>query len=237
MTQYNDVIVKCSNSQLNKLKSAIQIETELVLRQSSNMIGNSDDENNFPHKLLLTNRQVASLRKVFASYLSVDIKLSKTQLPIIVQLGGFIGRLLGSLLKTDLPLMGNVIQPLAKGVLIQLGLIAAESAADAGVHKNILGSGTATLIISKDGMEEIMKIVKSIEDSGLLLKGGNETIQNEAKGQKAGFLSMLLGTLGASLLRNMLAGKRINRAGDGMIRAGYGSKGSSTKRSSKNKTF
>ena len=79
-------------------------------------------------------------------------------------------------------------------------------------------------MISNDEMKDIIKIVKSLEDSGLLLKGVSETIQNEAKEQKGGFLSMLLGTLGASLLGNILAGKGINRAGEGVIRAGYGNK-------------
>ena len=73
-------------------------------------------------------------------------------------------------------------------------------------------------------MKYIIKIVKSLEDSGLLLKGVTETVQNEVKEQKGGFLSMLLGTLGASLLGNILAGKGINRAGEGVIRAGYGNK-------------
>ena len=73
-------------------------------------------------------------------------------------------------------------------------------------------------------MEGIIRIVKSLEDSGLLLKGASKTIQNEAKEQRGGFLSMLLGTLGASLLGNILAGKGINRAGEGVIRAGYGNK-------------
>ena len=135
MTQYNSLNVKLSNSQLNKLKSAIKNETDVILRLSSNMIGNSDDETNFPHKILLTNRQVASLRKAFANYLSTDIKLSKTQLSNMIQLGGFLGRPLGPLLKTGLPLMKNVIQPLAKKVLIPLGLTAAASGADAGIHK------------------------------------------------------------------------------------------------------
>ena len=80
MTQDNSLNVKLSNSQLNKLKSAIKNETDAILRLSSNMIGNSDDETDFPHNLLLTNRQVVNLRKVFANYLSTDIKLSKTQL-------------------------------------------------------------------------------------------------------------------------------------------------------------
>ena len=103
MTQYNSLNGKLSNSQLNKLKSAIKSKSEVILRLSSNMIG--DDETNFPHKLLLTNRQVANLRKAFANYLSTDIKLSKTQLFKIIQSGGFLGRFLGSLLKAGLPLI------------------------------------------------------------------------------------------------------------------------------------
>ena len=120
--------------------------------------------------------------------------------------------------------MKNVIDPLAKSVLIPLGLTAAASAADAGIHKKILGSGNTTLIISNNEIEDIIKIVKSLEDSGLLLKGVTETVQNEVKERKGGFLSMLLGTLGASLLGNMLAGKGLNRAGEGFIRAGNGYK-------------
>ena len=98
MTQYNSLNVKLSNSQLNKFKSAIKTETEVVLRLSSNMVG--DNETNFSHKLLLTNRQVSNLRKAFANHSLADIKLSKTQLSNMIQLGGFLGRLLGPLLKT-----------------------------------------------------------------------------------------------------------------------------------------
>ena len=130
MTQYNSLNVKLSNSQLNKLKSAIKNETEVVLRLSPNMIG--DDEINFPYKLLLTNRQVSNIRKAFANFLSTDIKLSKTQLSKMMQSGGFLGRLLGPLLKTGLPLIKNVIKPLSKSFLIPLGLTAA--AADARIH-------------------------------------------------------------------------------------------------------
>ena len=103
MTQYNSLNVKLSNSQLNKFKSAIKNETELVLKLSSNMIG--DDETNFPHKLLLTNRQVSSLCKAFANHSSADMKLSKAQLSKMIQLGGFLGSFLGPLLKTGLPLI------------------------------------------------------------------------------------------------------------------------------------
>ena len=93
MTQYNNLNVKPSNWQLNKFKSAIRNETEVVLRLSSNKI--DDNETNFPHKLLLTNRQVANLCKAFANHSSTDIKLSKTQLSKMIQWGGFLGRLLG----------------------------------------------------------------------------------------------------------------------------------------------
>ena len=103
------------------------------------MIG--DNETNFPHKLLLTNRQVANLRKSFSNHSSANIKLSKNQLSKMIQSGGFLSRFLGPMLKTGLPLIKNVIKPLAKSVLIPLGLTAAVSAADAGIHKKILGSG------------------------------------------------------------------------------------------------
>ena len=178
MTQYNSLNVKLSNSQLNKLKSAIENETDVFLRLSSNMIGNSGDNTNFPHELLLTNRQVENLRKALVNYLPTNIRLSKTQLSKMMQSGGFLGRLLAPLLRTGLPLMKSVIKTLAKNVLAALELIAAAAAADAGIHKKILGSGhnNTTLIISNDKMDAILKIVKSLEDSGVLLKGVSETI-------------------------------------------------------------
>ena len=235
MTQYNSLNVKLSNAQLNKLKSSIKNETDVVLRISSSMVGNSNDNTNFPHELLLTNRQVANICKAFAKNTSTDIKLSKTQLSKMIQAGGCLGRLLGPLLKTGLPLIKCVIKPLAKRFLIPLGLTAAASAADAGIHKKILGSGhnNTTLIISNDEMDDILKIVKSLEDSGVLLKGVSETIQHEAKEQREGFFSMLLGTLGASLVGDILSkglsGKSVIRAGEGTIRAGYGSERASLK--------
>ena len=188
------------------------------------MIGDCNDKTNFPHEVLLTDRQVSSIRKSFSNNSSVDIKFSKTQPSKMIQSGGFLGKLLGPLLKTGLPLIKNVITPLAKGVLIPLGLTAAASAGDAGIHKKILGSRNTTLIISNKDMEDLIKIVKSLEDSGLLLKGVTESVQNEVKEQKGGFLSMLLGTLGASLLENFLIGKGICRAGKGkeIHRAGEG---------------
>ena len=135
MTQYNSLNVKLSNSQLNKLKSATKNKLEVVIRLSSNIISN--DETNFPHKLLLTDRQVSSLRKSFANNSSTDIELSKTQLSQMIQSGEFLSRLLRPLLKTGLPLIKKVIKPLAKTIsaLIPLGLTAAASAADAGIHE------------------------------------------------------------------------------------------------------
>ena len=152
MTQYNSLTVKLSNSQLSKLKSAIKNENNVVLRLSSNMIRNSNDNTNFPHELLLTNRKVANLRKAFTNHTSADIKLSKAQLSKMIQSGGFLGRLLGPLQRTGLPLMKSVIKPFAKSVLVPLGLTAAASAADAGIHKKILGSSynNTILIISND---------------------------------------------------------------------------------------
>ena len=111
-----------------------------------------------------------------------------------------------------------------------LGLVAAESATDAAINKKILGSGTTTLIISDEEMNDILKIVKSLKDSGALLKEVNDTTKNEAKEQKGGFLSMFLGTLVASLLGNMLAGKGVIKAEERTIRADYGSKRSSLKK-------
>ena len=154
MMQYNSLNIKLSNSQLNKLKFAIKNETEVVLRLSSDLIG--DDETNFPHKLLLTNRQVANLHKTFANNLSMDIKLLKSQISKMTQSGGFLGRLLDPLLKAGLLLIKNVIKPLSKSVLILLRLTVAASAADAGIHKQILGSGNNSntiLIISNDEMK------------------------------------------------------------------------------------
>ena len=146
----------------------------------------------------------------------------------MIQLGGFLGRILGPLLTTRLPLMKSLTQPFGESVLISLELTAAASAADAGIHKKILGSGhNKTLITSNKKMENILKVVESLDDSGLLFEGVSETIKNEAKEQKGGFLSMLLGTLGASLLGNMLADKGVIRAGERTARVGYGSKRSS----------
>ena len=124
----------------------------------------------------------------------------------------------------------RVALPLAKNVLAPLDLTAAMSAIDGSIQKKIHGSGATKgagvkLIIEQEDMNDIMKIIKALENSGILFKGISKVIKNETKEQKGGFLSMLLGTLGASLLGNLLTGgKGIMRAGDGIVRKGSGSK-------------
>ena len=173
MTHYNSLNVKLSNSPLNKLKSAIKNGTDVILRFSSNMIGNSDDETNFPHKLLLTNRQTLSLRKAFNNHTSANIKFSKAHLTKM-QKGGF-SKFLMPLLKSGLTLLKSVVKP-----LIILGLTAAASATDAAINKKILGSGNhTTLIISNNDMQDLLKIVKPLEDSAILLNEITETVNNE----------------------------------------------------------
>ena len=156
--------------------------------------------------------------------MSADIKLSKAQITKIIQSGGFLRSLLSKLAG---PLM-KIAVPLAKNVFAPLGITAAASALDAGIQKKIHGSGTTTLIIYNEEMNDIMKT--ALEDSNILLKEVTNTIKNQTKEQKGGFLSMLLGTQGASLLGNTLSGKGIARAcssnpskkGKGIVRAGYG---------------
>ena len=155
-------------------------------------------------------------------FLSTRQLILKTQLTKM-QKGGVL-RFLAPLLKSGLPLLKSVTKPL--GVL---GLAAAASATYAAINKEIIGSGNhATLIIPNDDMQDLLKIAKSSEDSGLLLDGITETVKNEVKEQKDGFLSMLLVTLGASLLGDLLtknlSGRGVIRAGEGTIRVGYGSK-------------
>ena len=148
----------------------------------------------------------------------------------MIQSGVFLGNLLGKLAGP----LTKIAMTLAKNVLVPVGISAAMSAIDGSIKKKVLGSGMTTLIISNDEMDDVLKIVKSLENSGLLLKEVSETIQHEAKEQRGGFLSMLLGTLGASLLGDIsskgLSGNGVIRAGEVTIRAGYGSKRPSLKK-------
>ena len=217
MVEYNKVNVKLTDIQLKRLKSAVKNKTGTTLRMSFKMF----DGNDPPHELLLTTRQKTKLRNAFNNNMSTDLKLSKAQISKIIQYGGFLGSLLsklaGSLMK--------VATLLAKNISALLGITTAAS----GIQKKIHGSGTTTLIISNEEMnKQHNKNWSSLEDSNILLEGVTKTIKNETKEQKKVFLSMLLDTLGASLLENMLAGKGIVRADSGnkkvkgIVRAGYG---------------
>ena len=151
------------------------------------------------------------LSNAFNNNMSFDVKPSRVQISKITQSGGFLGSLLSKLAG---PLL-KVAVPLAKNILAPLGITTAASVIDAGIQKKIHGSGTTTLITSNGEMNDRIKIVQALEDSNVFLKRVTKTITNQTKKQKGGFLSMLLGTLGKSLLGNLLAGKWIVRAGPG----------------------
>ena len=222
MVECSKVDCKLTNAQLNKLKKAVKSNEGVTLRLGIRNF-NKDER---PHELLLTTGQNTKLRNAYNNNSATHIKLSKAQIKKIIQSGGFLGKLLSKLAGQ----LMKVALPLAKNVLATLGLTAAMSAIDGSMQKKIHGSGATKgarvkLIIEQEDMKDIMKIIKALENSGILLKGVSEAIKNETKEQKGGFLSMLLGTLGASLLENLLTGgKGIIRAGDGIVRAGSGSK-------------
>ena len=173
MVEHSNVNVKLSGTQLKKLKTAVKDKTGATLRMNLKMF----DGNDLSHELLLTTRQKTKLRNAFNNNMSTDLKLSKAQISKIIQSGGFLGSLLSKLAG---PLM-KVAIPLAKNVLAPLGITAAASAIDAGIQKEIHGSGTTTLIISNEETNDIMKIVQALEDSNILLKGVTKTIKNETK--------------------------------------------------------
>ena len=223
MVEYSKINCKLTNVQLNKLKKAVKSNEGATLRLGIKNL-NKDE---LPHKLLLTTRQNTKLRNAINDNLVTDIKLSIAQIKKLIQSGGFLSKLLSKLAGT----LMKVAMPLAKNVLAPLGLTAAMSAIDGSIQKKIHGSGVK-LIIEQEGMNDIMKVTEALENSGILLKGVSKTIENETKEQRGGFLSMLLRTLGASLLGNLLTGGKgimiardgIVRAGDGIVRAGEGSK-------------
>ena len=214
MVEYSKINCKLTNVQLNKFKKAVKSNEGATLRLGIKNF-NKDE---LPHEVLLTARQNTKLRNAINNNLATDIKLSRAQIKKLIQSGGFLGKLLSKLAG---PLI-KVAMPLAKNVLAPLGLTAAMSAIDGSIQKRIHGSGVK-LIIEQEDMNHIIKIIEALENSGILLKGVTKTIENETKEQRGGFLSMLLGTLGARLLGNLLTG------GKGMMRAGEGSAASSAK--------
>ena len=208
MVEYNKIDCKLSNIQLSKLKKAVKDGSELVLRLGIKNF----NKNELPHELFLTTRQSIKLRNAINNNMSTDIKFSKAQLKKLIQSGGFLDSLLS---KIAGPLM-KVAMPLAKNVLAPLGLTAAMSAKDGGIQRKMRVEGIKLMIDNED-MNDIMKIIKALEKSGTLLSGVSRTIENEVKEQKGGFLSMLLGRLGAGLLGNLLTGtKGIMRALEGI---------------------
>ena len=207
MVEYSKVNIKLIDTQLKKLKTAVKNKTGTTLKMSLKIL----DGNDLPHELLLTTRQKTKLRNAFNNNMSTDLKLSKAQISKIIQSSGFLGSFFS---KVAGPLMKVAIS-LAKKCFSSLGKTAAASAIDAEIQIKIHASGTTTLIISNEKMNDIMKIVQALEDADVLFKGVTKTIKNETKEQKGAFLSTLLGTLGASLLGNFLARKRIVRAGSG----------------------
>ena len=214
MVEYSEANCKLTNVQLNKLKKAVKSNEGATLRLGIRNF----NKNETPHELLLTTRQNTKLRNALNNNSATDIKLSKAQIKKIIQSGGFLGKLLSKLAG---PLM-KVALPLAKNVLAPLGLTATMSAIDGRIQKKIHGSGATKgagvkLIIEQEDMNDIIKFIKALENSGILLKGVSKAIKNEDKE------GMLLVTLGAKLLGNLLTG------GKGIVRAGEGSVASRTK--------
>ena len=214
---------KLTDTQLKKLKTADKNKVGTTVRMILKMFNGKD----LPRELLLTIRQKTKLRNALNNNMSTDIKLSKTKISKIIQSGGFLGSLLSKLAG---PLM-KVAAPLAKTVLAPLGITAAPSTIDAGIQKKMHGSGTTTSIISNKEMNGIMKNVQAL----ILIFSWKESLKqfnkkNKTKEQKGKFWMMLLGTLRASLLGNLLSGKGIvrpgsrNKTGKGIVRTGYGNK-------------
>ena len=211
MVEYNKVNVKLSDSQRNKLKSAVKNQTGVTFRMNITMF----EGKHLPHELLLTTRQKDKLTNAFENNMPTDIKLFKKQILKIIQSDGSSGALLSNIAG---PLM-KVAVPLAKNILAPLEKTAAAS-----------GFATATLISSNKGIKGIMEIVQALEESRILLTGITKTIENKIKEESGGFLGKELSVLGANLLENMLTAKRILRVGYGnkkgkrILRSDYGSK-------------
>ena len=189
MVEYSKINCKLTNVQLNKLKKAVKSNEGATLRLRIK----SFNKDELPHELLLTTIQNTKLRNAINNNLATDIKLSISQIKKLMQSGGFLGKLLSKLAS---PLM-KVAMSLAKNVLAPLGLTAAMSAVDGSIQNKIHGSGATKgvrvkLIFEQEDMNDIMKIIEALENSGILLKGITKTIENETKEQRGGFLGMLL---------------------------------------------
>ena len=178
MVEYTKINCKLTNVQLNKFKKAFKSNEGASLRLGIKNF-NKDE---LPHELLLTTRQNTKLRNAINNNLATDIKLSKAQIKNLIQSGGFLGKLLSKLAG---PIM-KVAMPLAKNVLAPLGLTAAMSAIDGSIQKKIHGSGVK-LIIEQEDMNDIMKIIEALENSGILLKGVTKRLKMKLKNKEEDF--------------------------------------------------
>ena len=179
MVEYTKVNVKLTNLQLSKFKKAVKNNDNTTLRIGIKNLNKED----LPHELLLTTRQNTKLRNAINSNLSTDIKFSKAQIKKIIQSGGFLGKLLSKLEGT----LMKVVMPLAKNLLAPLGLTAVMSAIDGIIQKKMRGEGVK-LVIGQEYMNDIIKIIEALENSGILLKGVTKTIENETKNKEEDFL-------------------------------------------------
>ena len=159
MLEYCKLNVKLTDTQLKKLKTDVKMKTRTTLRKSLKIF----DVNDLPHELLLTARQKEKLRNAFNNNMSTDIKLSRAQISKVIQYGGFLKSLLSKLAG----LLIKVAVPLAKNVLAPLRIKAAASAIDAGIQKNIHGSGTTTLIISNEEMNDMVMEMKWVFNAAI----------------------------------------------------------------------
>ena len=178
MVEYSKINCKLTNVQLNKLKKAVKSNEGATLRLGNKNVNKED----LPHELLLTTRQSTKLHNAINNNLATDIKLSKAQIKKLLQSGGFLGKLLSKLAG---PLM-QVALPLAKDVLAPLGLTVGMSAIDGSIQEKIYGSGVK-LIIEQEDMNDIMKIIEALENSGILLKGSSKTIEMKLKNKVEDF--------------------------------------------------
>ena len=175
MVEYSKINCKLTNVQLNKLKKAVKSNEGATIKLGIKKF-NKDE---LPHELLLTTKQNTKLRNAINNDLATDIKLSKAQIKKLIQSGGFLCKLLSKLVGQ----LMKVAFPLAKNVLATLGLTAAMCAIDGSIQKKTHGSGVK-LIIEQEDMNDIMKIIEALENSGILLKGVSKTIENETKEQR-----------------------------------------------------
>ena len=173
MVEYERVNLNLSNQQIKKLKEVVKSNNGTILR-----IGNKNfNKADLLHELFLTQTQINKLREKVENYMSTDIKLSKTQINKLIKEGGA----LGSILARVLPKLIKPAISLGKNILAPLGLSAAMSATDAAIQKKIHGYGTKTVRFSNKDLDDITKIVKTLEDSDVLMKGITETLKNDIK--------------------------------------------------------